>query len=295
MGLIATLLPAPPRLDRVRAALGDRHGTISCGSWEALATACGRRAVTVAIVDLFPVVPSTNQRPAFEVLRRFKRRFPSVAVLLYTSAPPARPHDLFEAGRFGIDGLVLAGRDDEPRRLRAIVDRAEASGALALLRPALGDVKPTVRDAVMLCVSRAHQQLTPDDLARILGLRRKLLSARLSQAGFPTSQRLIAWGRMIVAARLLEDRERTADSVALALDYPSGSAFRNACQRYVGAAPHLVRARGGAAYVIAQLLAQVDERSLAAGTGARAGDPAAPARATPSRPVPALTPTVPLP
>ncbi|HVP69762.1 MAG TPA: hypothetical protein VMS45_00480, partial [Gemmatimonadaceae bacterium] len=57
-------------------------------------------------------------------------------------------------------------------------------------------------------------------------------------------------------ARLLEDADRTADGVAMALDYPSGSAFRNACQRYVGAAPHQMRARGGAAYVVGELLAR---------------------------------------
>jgi AraC-like DNA-binding protein len=256
MGLVATLLPVPLRQERVRAALRDRHGLVSCDSWDGLLTACARKAVTVALVDLYPDAPGTDTTASFDALRRLRRRFPSVTVVLYTSSSTARPHDLFEAGRFGMEGLVLADQDDDPRRLRAIIDQAEARGAIELLRPALTDVKPTVRDALLLCVTRAHQQLKPDDLAAVLGLRRKLLSERLVSAGFPTSQRLIAWGRLIVAARLLEDPERTADGVALALDYPSGSAFRNACQRYVHAAPHQVRARGGAGYVIKELLAQ---------------------------------------
>lgn len=253
MGLVATLLPPSNRQERVRAALFDRHGLIECDSWPALIAACARRAVTVALVDLFSS-PSTDPDADFDAVRELKRRFPSVTVVLYTASPPARSRDLFEAGRFGMDGLVLADQDDAPRRLRMIIDQAEARGVISLLRPALEGVKPTVRDALLVCVTRAHQHLTPDDLARILGLRRKLLSERLSAAGFPTSQKLIAWGRLIVAARLLEDADRTADGVALALDYPSGSAFRNACQRYVSAAPHQMRARGGASYVVGELM-----------------------------------------
>jgi AraC-like DNA-binding protein len=250
-------VPAPLRLQRIRDALGDQHEVLPCTSWEDLIAACGRRAITLALVDLFPTPVPAEQPGSFELLRQLKRRYPSVAAVLYTSIPPARPRDFFEAGRFGLDGLVLAEQDDDPTQLRAVVDRAEARGALSQLLPSLARLTPTVRDAVLLSVTRAHQPLSPDDLSRILGVRRKLLSARLTQAGFPTSQKLIAWGRLIVAARLLEDPERTADSVALALDYPSGSAFRNACQRYVRAAPHEIRAQGGAVFVIRLLLEEV--------------------------------------
>jgi len=270
MGLIATLLPQPPRLERVRTALADRHGLIECDSWPALISACARRAVTVALVDLFASPTPADPDADFDAVRELKRRFPSVTVVLYTASSPSRARDLFEAGRFGMDGLVLADQDDQPRRLRTIIEQAEARGVTSLLRPALEGVKPTVRDALLVCVTRAHQHLTPDDLARILGLRRKLLSERLGSAGFPTSQKLIAWGRLIVAARLLEDSDRTADGVALALDYPSGSAFRNACQRYVGAAPHQMRARGGAAYVVGELMLRTQGRAAGEPAGERA-------------------------
>jgi AraC-like DNA-binding protein len=77
---------------------------------------------------------------------------------------------------------------------------------------------------------------------------------RLSDAGFPPPRRLITWGRLIVAAQLLEDPLRSADAVSIALDFPSGSAFRNTCQRYLHATPSQLRARGGAEYVIAGLM-----------------------------------------
>jgi hypothetical protein len=45
--------------------------------------------------------------------------------------------------------------------------------------------------------------------------------------------------------------------VAASLDFPSGSAFRNTCQRYLHATPGEIRGRGGAAYVIRTMLRQV--------------------------------------
>ncbi|HJU91014.1 MAG TPA: helix-turn-helix domain-containing protein [Gemmatimonadaceae bacterium] len=266
MGLVATLLPSQLRLSRLRAALRDRYTVVTCADWNDLLRACANEPVSMAVIDLFA---STSLNDAFDSLRQLKRRFPSVAVVLYASVPPAQPRDFFEAGRFGLDGLVMADVDDEPRRLLGLIEQAEARGVLETLRRALGDVKPTVRDATLIGVTRAHQRLSPEGLAKILGVRRKNLSERLAQAGFPTAQRLIAWGRLIVAARMLEDSERSADSVALALDFPSGSAFRNTCQRYLHAAPQQIRARGGASYVIGAFLRQIQNPARAQSTNGR--------------------------
>ena len=255
MPLLATLVPSQPRLIRLRAAIRERYDVLQCESWAQLLDTCGRKAVTTAIID--PYVGSTDQ-VAFDELRQIKRRFPSITVIIYLGSPPATPQHLFELGRFGLDGLVVADQDDQPRRFQSLIDQAEARGLTDTLRRAIGDVKPTVRDATLLATTRAHQRLSSASLARILGVRRKVLTERLQQAGFPSPQPLLAWGRLIVAARMLEDPERSADSVAAALEFPSGSAFRNMCQRYLGAAPGDIRARGGAGYVIAAFLAQIE-------------------------------------
>ena len=62
---------------------------------------------------------------------------------------------------------------------------------------------------------------------------------------------------MIVAAHLLEDPHRSAGRVATALDFPSASAFRNLCQRYLSATPSEIRARGGAAFVLETVLLEI--------------------------------------
>jgi hypothetical protein len=41
------------------------------------------------------------------------------------------------------------------------------------------------------------------------------------------------------------------------LDFPSGSAFRNTCQRYLGATPQEIRAKGGAGFVVGAFMTAV--------------------------------------
>ena len=71
-------------------------------------------------------------------------------------------------------------------------------------------------------------------------------AAAVRRAGIPLA------GRLMVAAQMLEEGDRAADAVARHLDFPSGSAFRNTCQRYVGATPHEMKAKGGAAWVVSR-------------------------------------------
>lgn len=262
MALIATLLPNPLCALRLRTALRDRYTLRSCENLQELLDVCGTSAISTVIVDPYD---ARSQAPDFEPLRQLKRLYPSVSIVLYVSIPPATAQHMFEMGRLGLDALVVCEQDDGPTQLLA---RIEQSGARALadtVRRALGDLKPTARDAVLTVVARAHERLSPESLARLLGIRRKLLAERLAEAGFPSPQPLIAWGRLIVAARMLEDDQRSADSVALALEFPSGSAFRNTCQRYLRLAPQQIRASGGAAHVMRAFLDQRRERSADGG------------------------------
>lgn len=245
MGVIATLIPNQPHLQRLRTAIRDRHQLVVCDDWDGVLATCESQPVRLAIVDLF-----VGGRANFERVRQLKQRVPRLTMIAYVTVTSDRAHDLFDAGRQGMDGLVIADQDDSPRALLALVEQAESRSLAAAVRASVEDADPTVRDAVLLCVTRAHERLSPEALARLLALPRRTVSQRLSAAGYPPPQRLITWGRLVVAAHLLEDKHRSADRIATSLDFPSGSAFRNACQRYLGATPGEIRARGGAAYVM---------------------------------------------
>jgi AraC-like DNA-binding protein len=245
MGVIVTLLPQPGRLQRLRAAIRERHTVVTCEDWGALTRVCETEPVHLAVLDLYADGPAN-----FERVRLLKLRFPRVALVAYVSITTERARDMFDAGRCGLDGLIVADLDDAPATLLMHVEKAEARSVASVLRPAIADLRPTVRDAVLAAVTRAHERLTPEAFARLLAVPRRLLTRRLTEAGFPAPHRLLTWGRLIVAAHMLEDVHRSADSVAQVLDFPSGSAFRNTCQRYLHVTPQQMRERGGAAYVI---------------------------------------------
>jgi AraC-like DNA-binding protein len=254
MGVIATLLPGATHLQRLRAAIRDRHEIATCENWTQLAEACAEKPVRVVVVDFY-----SQGRSRLEGLRKLKYRFPRLTIIGYVDFAVDRAHDLFEAGRSGLDALIIADIDDSTRGLLAVVGQAEARSLGAAVRRSLEAVDPSVREAVLLAVTRAHERISPTQFADLLALHRRTLGKRLAAAGFPPPQRLITWGRIIVAAHMLEDPRRSANSVASALDFPSGSAFRNTCHRYLHATPENIRVRGGATYAVKALLRTVSD------------------------------------
>jgi AraC-like DNA-binding protein len=222
----------------------------STTSWQALERLCADNPVDVAVVDLY-----ADGTPNFDALRRLRTRFGTVTFIAYVAALPERTKDLFDLGRAGVEGLLLADQDDRPRNIRAVVERAEARGAVAELQEYLVNESPVVRDAVMVSVTRAHEHLNGDRLAEIVAVSRRTLSSELNKAGFPPPSKLVTWGRLIVAGQMLSDRQRSADAIARALAFPSGSAFRNTCQRYLQLKPNELRAAGCAHAVTTRFLA----------------------------------------
>jgi AraC-like DNA-binding protein len=260
MGVIATYLPNNGHLQRLRAALRDRHELVICEAWPDLIRACEQRPVRVAVFDFFA---GSRGGASFEHVRYLKQRLPRTTLIAYVAFTADRLHDIFDAGRQGVDALVVADVDDAPRALLAIVEQAESRSLAVFLRRSLEGVDVSVADALLLSVSRAHERLSPEGLARLLVLPRRTVSQRLSTSGFPPPQRLLTWGRLIVAAHLLEDAHRSADRVAVSLDFPSGSAFRNTCQRYLHARPREIRQRGGASFAIRNFFREVESAQRA--------------------------------
>ncbi len=249
MGLIAALVPAQACRTRLEAAVHGAHTVRFCDDWVTLTRACESEPVHLAVFDLYAA-----GHTSFDQVRLLHLRFPRVALLGYVALEARHARDMFDLARCGVDDLVVADVDDNPTSLRAHVDKAEARSAAAVVRPAVGGLPTLVRDAVLAAVARAHERLTAETLSRRLTTTRRELTEALAGAGLPPPNQLLTWGRLIVAAHLLEETEQSAEGVAGILDFASPNAFRSACRRYLGATPHEVRARGGAAHVASLLL-----------------------------------------
>ncbi|HYV97431.1 MAG TPA: AraC family transcriptional regulator [Gemmatimonadaceae bacterium] len=250
MGILATYLPNPRCVARLEAAVGSMHTVRNCNSWATLEKLCIENAVDIAVVDLYG-----DGTANFDAVRRLRAQFGTITLIAYVAFAPDRARDLFDLGRAGAVGLLLTDLDDRPRAIRAILERAEARGTAAEMRRMLTQHTVVVRDAVMVAVTRAHERLNGDRLADVVGVSRRSLASELKRVSFPPPSKLVTWGRLMVAGQLLGDRERSADAVARTLGFPSGSAFRNTCQRYLGLKPTEVRKAGGAKAVVERFFA----------------------------------------
>ena len=90
----------------------------------------------------------------------------------------------------------------------------------------------------------ARSPLTIEGLAAKLGIRRRALEQRLSTAGLPPPNRMVAWCRLLHAADLLESGGHPTEGIAEVCGYASASALRKAVGR-CGLSVRVLRAEGG--------------------------------------------------
>ncbi|MDQ2890361.1 MAG: helix-turn-helix domain-containing protein [Gemmatimonadota bacterium] len=256
MSVILTLISHPGRLARLRAATRDSHTVVACDDWEQVFSACDGRLIHAAVLDLEAAVS-----PTFDAIRRFKRINAAVALIAYTTYSPEKAHHIFDAGRYGFEALVMADMDDGPSAFARAIEKASARGVAAMVRSGLAPAAdPLATDALLAAISRAHERLTPARLAHELAVGPRRLARALSLSGYPSTHKLIMWARLLVAASMMDGTRHSTDRIALNLSFPSGSAFRNNCRRYLGAKPSEIRAMGGATMVFGLLRDSMGER-----------------------------------
>jgi AraC-like DNA-binding protein len=186
---------------------------------------------------------------------------PARPVLAYCDVSVHNPREILEIVRAGASDLVLHGHGDSPVTLRAAIERAHQDSARdRVLRGLRPELPSEARGIVEYCVTHARNDLTVDGIAAALRVHRRTLTNRLARAGYPPPRVTIAWTCLLVAAALLEDPSRTVERIALELEYPSATAFRNALKRHTGLRPSEVRENGGLAYVLHIFAVDVKDR-----------------------------------
>ena len=144
MSIIAALLPNPDRLRRLQTAIRGRHQIAPCADWGALHRLCETQPVSTAVFDLF----ATGEM-GLEPVRQLRRLFPRLITVAYVAVGNHdRIRDVFDAGRAGIDGLVLVDRDDTAERFAALLEQAEARSVASKLKALFADMHPLVRPAL---------------------------------------------------------------------------------------------------------------------------------------------------
>ncbi|MFG1691495.1 helix-turn-helix domain-containing protein [Gemmatimonadota bacterium] len=246
MPKLALLQPDPRERARIGAALGDEFALVHCKGWKRLQRVLREQGPDGAIIDLY----GTPGGVPLASIQRLRRKHPSLALIVYSEFT-AREMDLYVLGRMSVDGVIRAEEVKGARDFKDRVTQALASGLASTVQDALHTRVPTlVLDSLTWAVEHAHRAPRVNDLANAQGFTPRSLSRDLVGLGGPSPGQILLWGRLIRAAKLLEDPERTVESAAHSLGYSTGAALRKAFGHSADVSPARITEEGGVALVM---------------------------------------------
>ena len=247
MGLVASFPGSASGLLTGDGSVGVWHDGFVVPSWSALERAVRDRPVTEALIGL----ERLDTEASIRRLRDLQRLYPSVGLVL-ACTPPVDARALFEVGRAcGRLPVLIRGVDDSPRRVMAALNQASprrtATRVLTALR---GRIPEEETEVVHSVLEWSHRCWPARRMAGAFGYSRPFLSERLKARGLPSIGRLQLWARLFHAATWLSDPGRSAESVAVQLEYADGAGFRRALRKCTGCTPTEIVETGGLGRVL---------------------------------------------
>jgi len=225
----------------VRNAVAGYASLVGCRTTAKLIESARFRRVDAVLVEPWDECGT----PATDAVRVLRGEFRWLPIAIYCRLEPLEAREIIALGKAGADLVVLRGYDVLHRTLRELLARTRARRIAHAVLPAVEDTLPrSVVPVLAYCLDHADAALTVVTVARALSLSRKTLANRLAAAGLPAPSAIISWCRVLLAARLLEDRARSVEGIALALHFGSSAALRNMLRRYTGLRTSQIRAGG---------------------------------------------------
>ena len=143
---------------QLRVVLGQTHRLVSVTEWPQIDLLVRRTVVDVAVLD-----PLADGDDGTRAVLEFTRRHPSVPVVLYVALAPPSLRAVVQLAQRGHAQVVLHRFDDEPARLRRLLERQPnerwAESLLARLAPAMGQLPLPLATAVAAAVPGAAPHL----------------------------------------------------------------------------------------------------------------------------------------
>lgn len=244
--------------ERVRACLPEGFGCWTLPDWPALReTARDAAPTTVAIVD--PLAGASDGGAAPE-LRAFLADFAWLPVVAVVRTGPDTMEFLRTLGRWGVSEVIVEGVEDTPAGIAKAIRFAQGK----LLQGLMEEVLPTylpgrVRRLIFAAAEAVSAGGHSPDLAAILGVTETTVIRRCERLRLPPPRRILAWMRVLLAARLLEDAARTSQGVAYACGYATEAGLRRVVQNFLGVGITELRRQGPLRTASATFLAELRE------------------------------------
>lgn len=242
--------------ERVRSSLPEGFGCWTLPDWRTLCeTARDASPSTVAIVD--PLAGGGEGSPPGE-LHDFLGRFSWLPVVAAVRPGPDSLELLRMLGRWGVSEVIVEGVEDTPAGIAKAIRFAQGK----LLQGLMDDVLPPylsgrVRRLLFAAAEAISVGGHSPDLAAILGVTETTVIRRCEHLRLPPPRRVLAWMRVLLAARLLEEEGRTSQSVAYACGYATEAGLRRVMQNFLGLGITELRRRGALRTASAAFLAEL--------------------------------------
>ncbi len=246
--LIVAFLPQP-LLRHLQRALTPDHDVIAVSGWNVLRDVVRTSGAEVAVVD--PSTESSVPVPGVPALGIDVVEFVAaiVPVVVYAVLTPRTARFMSHTNATAVRQLVLHGIDDEPERLRQIIEGLGASDAdTVFVRPigaalSAAGAPPALGAAIRLLFRTPRRFQSAEDLATASGLSRRWVNECLAAAGLAPARILVMAARVWRAYHDLQVPGTSVGTVAARLSYPDVKSFRRHARSCTGIPPSEWKAR----------------------------------------------------
>ena len=220
--MIVAACVEPPKLARLRGAVGETHRLHVALDWSHADSIIRRQPVDVLVVD--PHFGSAAL-PKTQPIRDLRAEFRSVPFVVYSVLAAQTLQPLIELGREGMEQLVLYGVDDDPSHLRRVLERQPGVGLAEKLITKLGPRLRTLPADVGRAIERVIH--TPaafrgvPDLAAAANVSRRTIYRECERANLSSPRELIAGARVLRAYAFLRESDYAIEDVADHLRFSS--------------------------------------------------------------------------
>ena len=214
-------------------------------------------------VDVLVVDPQfdTPAGPRADGIRNVRDRYRSLPMVVYADLTAQTMRPLVELGREGLRQVVLYGFDDDPQRLRSLLEQQPgivlSEKLLDALKVPLGRLPERVAHAVERLVRNPSLCTDVSDLVSAAGIPRRSLYRRFEEAGLVSPRELIVAARVLRAYAFLREPASSLHVVASHVRFSDTDAMARAMKWGVGLTPGRARERLAPDDFVARLAARV--------------------------------------
>lgn len=236
---VVALLPRH-LLTHLTRVLGSGHTLFAPADWAEL-----RAAVQAHSVDLVVADPALGGHVQATELAEIRAMFPSLPIVLYTTLSAAAMQGVIQMAKYGIEHVVLARFDDEPRRflelLEAVPGHVLGDQMLRALRDPIAGLPAPVSRAIEQLFRSPGRFHGAQDLAEASGITVRGLYRHMAAVGMPSVRALVVSARLVRAFGYLRDPGRSVKEIAARVGYNRPWLLTKQMREYTGFVPSEVR------------------------------------------------------